>query len=348
MATLVQQDGSQVYLRGHQPEVFNRSENDGFNFSGFLEQVTLLEKNRVEILTNNMMYKSEHSDQQTGSQESNDWNYQARVNDSFNKGNMDHSYQEQTGFSSQDEFNHEAGGYNYDTSYNGGGSGYIQESHGLYESEVDLWSPHSKFNRRQSQGHGFQTLQDLINSSKAEDIPFTADDFPSLRKDPVKSRLPRIEKNWASGWVKHQRERSGSGQPINQSQVQHEQNPGQMESARVNFQWHAPLPWQEKEFPNAVLVPTGIESLTKMHPVQPEPNSQISFQWLESECQNMVVVPNEIENLSEGRAVPIFHQFRENFQEVEKFQLPLFTPPEPHYYSQSVANWNNRELRAVI
>jgi len=240
MATLVQQDGSQVYLHGHQQEVFNRSENEGFNFSGFLEQVTLLEKNRVEMFTNNMMYKSENSDQ-TGSQESNDWNYQARMNESFNKGNMEYSFQEQNGFSSQEnEFNHEAGGYNYSTSYNGGGSGFIQESHGLYESEVDLWSPHSKFTRRQSQGQGFQTLQDLINSSKAEDIPFTADDFPSLRKDPVKSRLPRTEKNWAAGWEKQQRERSG--QPANQSQVQSEQNLVQVEQPRVNFHW------QEKEF----------------------------------------------------------------------------------------------------
>ena len=118
------------------------------------------------------------------------------MNDSFNAGNHDQSYHEQRehigynhdlgGYNPDSaEYNLDTSGYNYDTGYNGGV--YKLESHGLYEADAENWSPHSKFSRRQS--HGIQTLQDIINTSKAEDIP----DFPSLSKGSTESCLPQAE-----------------------------------------------------------------------------------------------------------------------------------------------------------
>ena len=281
------------------------------------------------MMANRMLYRNESSEQ-GGSLDNNEWSYQIKVNDSFNNGNPDNSYHEYSGYNhdlsgyNQDgneynienaEYSRDSGCYNYDTGYNGGGNGFNRESHGLYESEADAWSPHGKYNRRQSQG--FQTLQDLINTdvSKGEDIPFTADDFPSLSKEPAESRLPRSEKNWAVGWAK---QKATNDQNCNQ--VQLGTNPAQMEA-----------------------------------------NPQISFQWMENELElanvaNVVPMPKDVEPMHimnqanpEGRPVPTFNQFIEQpVCEPEQFQLPLFTPPEPNFFSQSVVSWNSREIRAPI
>ena len=179
-----------------------------------------------------------------------------------------------------------------------GTQGYLQaqpevfnlESHGLYDAEN--WSPHSKLSRRQS--HGIQTLQDIINTSKAEDIP----DFPSLSKGSTESRLPQAEKTWASGW-------NAQRKPHASNPVQLCTNSGQVES-----------------------------------------NPQISFQWLENEPANVVGMPKEV------TALPTMNQVhtegrKENLQDSEQFQLPMFTPPESKDFSQSVANWNCRKVRAT-
>eukprot|EP00092_Neocalanus_flemingeri_P015998 GFUD01017316.1.p1 GENE.GFUD01017316.1~~GFUD01017316.1.p1 ORF type:complete len:314 (+),score=68.46 GFUD01017316.1:88-1029(+) len=311
MATLVQQEGAQGYLQAQQ-EVFNQSENEKFNFAGFLDQVNFLEQSKVEMLANTIMYRNE-TPEQGGSLDNNEWSYQIRVNDSFNKGKPDHSYNEQlgynpdlSGYNHENEYNTETVGYNNDNTeynhnseYNYNGVGYNHESHGLFESEFNTWSPQSKV-----KGPGFQTLQDLINTSNAEDIPFTDDDFPTLCKDPVKSR-PRSENNWASGWAANQRNRGEQ----NSDTTQVGTNPGQVEA-----------------------------------------NPQISFQWMENEFENGFPIPKEVEPLptmsqthQEARPVPIFNQFFDSLQDSEKFQLPLFTPPEPNYFSQSVASWNSRD-----
>ena len=228
------------------------------------------------------------------------------MNDSFDPGNHDQSYHEHrehigynhdlSGYNPDSaEYNLDTSGYNYDTGYNGGV--YNLESHGLYEADAGNWS---KFSRRQS--HGIQTLQDIINTSKAEDIP----DFPSLSKGSTESRLPQAEKTWASGW-------NAQRKPHASNPVQLCTNPGQVES-----------------------------------------NPQISLQWLENELANVVGMPKELTALptmnqvhTEERYLPIFKQFMDNLQDSEQFQLPMFTPPEPKDFSQSVANWNCRKVRAT-
>jgi len=302
MATMVQHEPSQGYIQQQNP-AFNPSENENFNFTGFLDQVNFLEQNKMEMMDNRMLYRNENYEQ-GGSLDGQEMSYQIRVNDSFNNGTQDHSYHEYSGYSHDlsgfnqentepTEYRRDSGCYNFDTAYQGRG--------GFYESEADSWSPHNKYNRRQSQG--FQTLQDLINTSKAEDIPFTADDFPSLSKDPAESRLPRNEKSWASGWGK---------QEVPTEQVQ------------------------------AVTRPVA----------QVETNPGISFQWLETDqLANAIDVepmPGMIQSIPEGRPVPIFSQFIEHLSIPEHFHLPLFTPPEPSFFSQSVATWNSREIRAGI
>ena len=80
MATLVQQEGTQGYLQA-QPEVFNQSDHDSFNFSEFVEQVgfdkiidytftfyiyfkvNFLEQNKNEMMANPMIYRNENSEQ---------------------------------------------------------------------------------------------------------------------------------------------------------------------------------------------------------------------------------------------------------------------------------------------
>ena len=138
------------------------------------------------------------------------------------------------------------------------------------------------------QSRGFQSLKDLINTSNAEDLPFTAEDFPSLSKNSAKGCLhPRSEKIWATGWAN---QRNKDEQNSNQVQ-QLGTNPGQIEEhQQIGFQW------RENDLVNAVSIPKEFEPLPKMkqtNPGQIEEHQHISFQWL----PNTINIPKEFEHM---------------------------------------------------
>merc|ERR1719481_1453574 len=85
---------------------------------------------------------------------------------------------------------------------------------------------------------GFPSLQDLINSGHAEDIPFTADDFPSLSKEPASRhhrsqpesrhlvevegrRLSgsRADHSWAAGWANCRQQEPSADTPVSLYQL---------------------------------------------------------------------------------------------------------------------------------
>lgn len=98
------------------------------------------------------------------------------LDNSFNLGHPGHNYH----------------GYNYDH-YN---SGYHQSpsDSGCFMSRMgyEADSPHSKYNNRYT--HGLQTQLDFMSNSRAEDIPFTEDDFPSLSKENHSTPPKQVEK----------------------------------------------------------------------------------------------------------------------------------------------------------